>query len=54
MRKRRSKILDAVHATARGLQAVDAIDQMTMREFDRVCLQPMPRLRQAGIKRRTP
>ena len=51
MRKKRSKILDAVHATARGLHAADAIDQVTMREFDQPCLQRVPPLRPAEIKR---
>jgi putative transcriptional regulator len=46
MRKKRSKILDAVHATARGLRAVDAIDQVTMHEFDQLCLRPVARGRQ--------
>lgn len=51
MRKKRSKTLDAVHATARGLHAADAIDQVTMREFDQLCLKPAPPLRLAEIKR---
>jgi putative transcriptional regulator len=51
MRKKRSKILDAVHETARGLHAADAIDQVTMREFDQLCLKPVPPLRPAEIKR---
>jgi putative transcriptional regulator len=51
MRKKRSKILDAVHTTARGLHAADAIDQVTMREFDQLCLKPVPPLRPAEIKR---
>jgi putative transcriptional regulator len=54
MRKKRSKILDAVHETARGLYAADTIDQLTMREFDRVCLRPVLPLRPVEIKRRTP
>lgn len=51
MRKRRSKILDAVSATARGLHAADAVDQLTMREFDQFCLKPVLPLRPAEIKR---
>jgi len=51
MRKKRSKILDAVHETARGLHAANAIDQVTMREFDQLCLKPVPPLRPAEIKR---
>jgi putative transcriptional regulator len=42
MRKKRSKILEAVHSTARVLRAANAIDQMTMRQFDRLCLAWMP------------
>jgi putative transcriptional regulator len=51
MRKKRSKILDAVHATARGLHAADVIDQVTMREFDQLCPKPVRPLRPAAIKR---
>lgn len=51
MRKKRSKILDAVHETARGLHGADAIDQVTMREFDQLCLKSVPPLRPAEIKR---
>lgn len=49
--RKRSKILDAVDATARGLHAADAIDQVTLREFDQLCLKPVPPLRPAEIKR---
>lgn len=51
MRKKQSKILEAVHATAKGLHAAGAIDQVTMREFDRLSLAPAPPLRPAQIKR---
>ena len=51
MAKKRSKILDAVHETAKGLHAAGAIDQVTMREFDQACLSPVPPLRPAEIKR---
>jgi putative transcriptional regulator len=51
MRKKRSKILKVMHATARGLHAANAIDQVTMREFDQLCLSPAPPLRPAQIKR---
>jgi putative transcriptional regulator len=54
LRKKESKVLDAVHETARGLYAADAIDQVTMREFDRVWLRPARPLRPAEMKRRTP
>jgi putative transcriptional regulator len=48
--KKRSKILDAVHETAKGLHAAGAIDQVTMRELDQACLSPVPPLRAAEIK----
>ena len=51
MRKKPSKILEAVHATAKGLHAAGAIDQVTMREFDHLSLSPAPPLRPAQIKR---
>jgi putative transcriptional regulator len=51
MRMKRSKILDAVHATARGLHAAATIDQATMREFQHLCRKPLPPLRPAEIKR---
>lgn len=50
MRKKRSKILDAVHSTVRGLHAANAIDQMTIREFDGIAeLLGIDRARLAAI-----
>jgi putative transcriptional regulator len=46
MAKKRSKILDAVHETAKGLHAAGVIDQVTMRKFDQACLSPVPPLTQ--------
>jgi putative transcriptional regulator len=51
MAKKRSKILEAVHETAKGLHAAGAIDQMTMRKFDQLCLSPVSPMRPAEIKR---
>ncbi len=51
MRKRRSKILEAVHETASGLFAAGAVDQVTMREFDRLRVPAVPALRPEQIKR---
>jgi putative transcriptional regulator len=51
MRKRKSKILDAVHETAKGLLAAGAIDQVTMRQFNSLCLPPVEPLRPEQIKR---
>ncbi len=38
MRKKKSAILEAVQDTARGLHKVGVIDQVTLREFDQLCL----------------
>jgi putative transcriptional regulator len=51
MRKRKSKILEAVHETAKGLRAAGAIDQVTMRQFDRLCLPTIEPLKPEQIKR---
>jgi putative transcriptional regulator len=51
MPKRKSKILDAVHETAKGLLSSGAIDQVTMHQFDRLFLPPVAELRPAEIKR---
>lgn len=46
----KSKILDAVHQTASGLHRSGAITDTTMREFDKLCLQPVHPLQPAQIK----
>lgn len=51
MRKRKSKILEAVHETAKGLHAAGAIDQVTMRQFDQLCLPTVEPLKPEQIKR---
>ena len=38
MRNTRSAILEAVHETVRGLHAAGVMEQVTLREFDRLCL----------------
>jgi putative transcriptional regulator len=38
MTKTRSAILEAVSETANGLNAAGVMDQVTLREFDRLCL----------------
>ena len=50
MRKTKSAILDAVHETAKGLHKAGAMDQVTMREFDRLCLPPVEPLEPDQIK----
>ncbi len=51
MRKKRSKILKAVHDTAKGLHEAGALDRITLREFDALCIEPIAPLRPAQIKR---
>jgi len=41
MRKTKSAILEAVRETAKGLHAAGAMDQVTLREFDRLNLPPV-------------
>jgi putative transcriptional regulator len=50
MRKTKSLILDAVHETAKGLHKAGIMDQRTLREFDRLCLQPVEPLEPEQIK----
>lgn len=51
MRKTRSAILDAVLETARGLHAAGAMEQVTLREFDRLCLPPVEPLSPGKIRK---
>ncbi|MDB6000494.1 MAG: transcriptional regulator, family, partial [Rhizobacter sp.] len=51
MRKTKSAILEAVHETASGLSRAGVMDQVTMREFDRLCLAPIEPLLPDEIKR---
>jgi putative transcriptional regulator len=50
MRKTKSTILEAVHETARDLYSAGVMEQVTMREFDRMCLPPVPPLAPQAIK----
>ena len=51
MRKTKSPILEVVRATAKGLHAAGVMDQVTLREFDRLCLPPVEPLSPSKIKR---
>ena len=51
MRKTKSAILEAVHATAKGLHEAGAMDQVMLREFDRLCVPPIKPLEPEQIKR---
>ncbi|BAZ16240.1 hypothetical protein NIES4071_81150 [Calothrix sp. NIES-4071] len=50
MRKKKSAILDAVHETAKGLHKAGVMNQVTMREFERLCLPPIEYLEPNQIK----
>ena len=51
MRKTKSPILEAVHETAKGLHKAGVMDQVTLREFDRLCLPPVEPLQPDQIKK---
>lgn len=51
MRKTQSAILEAVHETTRGLREAGVMDQLTLREFDRLCVPTVTPLKPAQIKR---
>ena len=50
MRKTKFPILEAVHETAKGLHKAGVMDQVTRREFDRLCLPPVEPLQPEQIK----
>ncbi len=50
MRKTKSAILEAVHETAQDLHKAGVMDQITLREFDRLCLPPIESLQPEQIK----
>jgi hypothetical protein len=43
-------ILEAVHDTVKGLHKGGVMDQVTLREFDRLCLPPVESLKPERIK----
>lgn len=51
MRNSKSPILDAVHETAAGLHRAGVLDQVTMREFERLCVPPVEPLMPEEIRR---
>jgi len=51
MRKTKSPILEAVHDTVKGLHKAGVMDQVTLREFDRLCLPPVEPLEPEQIKK---
>ena len=51
MNKKNSKILDNVHKTLSGLHQCGAVDTITMREFDALCLPKVPKFEPKKIKK---
>ncbi|MCV0438729.1 MAG: DNA-binding transcriptional regulator [Hydrogenophaga sp.] len=49
-KKTKSPLLAAVHETARGLYKAGVMDQITLREFDQLCVPPVEPLEPAEIK----
>lgn len=50
-RKRKSFVLEAVRQTAKGLHKAGVMDQVTLREFDRLSRPPVEPLKPAQIKK---
>lgn len=51
MRKARFPVPRAVHETFKGLPDVGAMDRVTLRDFDRLALPPIERLKPEQIKK---
>lgn len=47
---KRSRVLEAVHETARDLREAGAMNETTMREFDAMCLPPVAQYTPEEIK----
>jgi putative transcriptional regulator len=50
MKKKHDNILTVVHETAKGLHDAGIMDEMTMREFDVLCLPPVKKYNPLEIK----
>jgi len=50
MKTKRDNILSVVHETAKGLRDAGIMDEMTMREFDALCLPPVKTYQPREIK----
>lgn len=51
MEKYKSTLLEAVHETAKGLHQVHAIDNQAMRNYDALCLNPVPSYTSSMIRK---
>ncbi|MDP2834739.1 MAG: DNA-binding transcriptional regulator [Pseudomonadota bacterium] len=49
-KKTESRILDAVHETARDLHTAGFIDKRSMRHYDALCLEPVPTYSSENIR----
>ncbi|WLI87527.1 DNA-binding transcriptional regulator [Massilia sp. R2A-15] len=49
--KKHDKLLDVIHATARGFNAAGVMNATTMKEFDALCLPPLKQYSAEQIKR---
>jgi putative transcriptional regulator len=49
-RQYRSGLMASIHETAEGLHRAGVMDKRTMREFDELCLTPVPSLRPNEIR----
>ena len=47
----KSRVLDSMHVTAKGLYDAGVISQVTMRDLENICLHPVERLNARQIKR---
>ena len=50
MKKKHDSILSVVHETAKDLRNAGIMDEMTMREFDALCLPPVKTYQPQEIK----
>ncbi|MSO93306.1 MAG: DNA-binding transcriptional regulator [Rhodospirillales bacterium] len=50
-KSKHSRILEEVHEGVKGLHRIGLVDDMTMKEFDALCLPPVKRYTPAEIKR---
>ena len=51
IKSKRSHILEAVHESAKGLHEAGIMNEMTMREFDAICLPPIKKYTAKEIKK---
>jgi putative transcriptional regulator len=50
-RKAKSAAMDSIHEAVSDLYEIGLVTKVTMREFDRACLQPVPEYKAIDVKR---